>query len=529
MRFVVILTTLFLLLGPVKAQGINPVTPAANDLIPVIKPAFANPSNSYTTPTILGSVNPLAIGTTPITGGVTGDCIYVNGQVIGQQVCGPSLYLGLTATRGLLPNASAGSNTWTCSRNMHWSRDTIVNPTLIYPNFYLSGANTESNNGTASIKASIEYPAGTFIPSTSGTVSGAGGTLIAITFSGVTIPNNTQFWTRPLQQNASGAIYMGFSQPAFDPSEGFEFGTGAPTDCTTGGSVPQSSNRTQSYMEIAIVSQTTRPSVCGVGDSRQVATEDTNTTVGADVGEIARIVAPKFAYTIMALGGTTLAGYLSGTHTGRSAVMAYCSHIVNSYGINDGSYATTLVTNRAAFAALYPNNIVVGTTLYPSTGSSDNYLTKTNQSAYPAGLAQFNSIVRSGITGERFYLDGSDGIDPYRQNLWPVARDPETASVTAATFTGVIAANVLTASAVTGTISNGAGVIGTGVQPGTVIAGLGSGTGSAGTYYVSISQTVSSTSMSLGEWGTPDGLHASAAASELEAARLQGTLESFNR
>lgn len=39
------------------AQGINPVTPAPNDLIQIIKPAFANPSNNYTTPPLLSSTN----------------------------------------------------------------------------------------------------------------------------------------------------------------------------------------------------------------------------------------------------------------------------------------------------------------------------------------------------------------------------------------------------------------------------------------------------------------------------------------
>lgn len=77
---VVLFTTLCLLLGPVKAQGINPVTPATNDLIQITKPAFANPSNLYTTPPLLGSVGFLIIsGITPCTGCTNGDLLGVAG------------------------------------------------------------------------------------------------------------------------------------------------------------------------------------------------------------------------------------------------------------------------------------------------------------------------------------------------------------------------------------------------------------------------------------------------------------------
>ena len=74
-----------------------------------------------------------------------------------------------------------------------------------------------------------------------------------------------------------------------------------------------------------------------------------------------------------------------------------------------------------------------------------------------------------------------------------------------ASFNGSIANNVLTVTgAVTGTISPGMALSGTGVAPGSVINARGTGTGGAGTYYVNpIGQTVAATAMTaVGNLGT---------------------------
>jgi hypothetical protein len=70
-------------------------------------------------------------------------------------------------------------------------------------------------------------------------------------------------------------------------------------------------------------------------------------------------------------------------------------------------------------------------------------------------------------------------------------------STATCSFTGVISTTTLTASAVTGTIAVGQLITGTGVTAGTTIVALGTGTGGAGTYIVSASQTVGSTAMTV--------------------------------
>jgi hypothetical protein len=71
-----------------------------------------------------------------------------------------------------------------------------------------------------------------------------------------------------------------------------------------------------------------------------------------------------------------------------------------------------------------------------------------------------------------------------------------TVSTGGATFTGSISGTTLTVTAVSsGTITIGQTISGTGVTGGTTITGLGTGTGGTGTYTVSASQTVASTTI----------------------------------
>jgi hypothetical protein len=77
-----------------------------------------------------------------------------------------------------------------------------------------------------------------------------------------------------------------------------------------------------------------------------------------------------------------------------------------------------------------------------------------------------------------------------------------TGSIAVNAFTGAIAGNTLTVSAVaTGTVALGQTITGTGVAAGTIITALGTGTGGTGTYTVSQTQTAGSTSLS-GSGGT---------------------------
>jgi len=113
------------------------------------------------------------------------------------------------------------------------------------------------------------------------------------------------------------------------------------------------------------------------------------------------------------------------------------------------------------------DKIIQGTATFNGSGVPTNL---------SAGCDTTNSIAYGTYPSAKFAQVGTGG----------------TASGTASS----IAATVLTVGGtVTGTFAIGMEVTGTGVAPGTVIVALGTGTGGAGTYVVSVSQTVSSTTI----------------------------------
>jgi hypothetical protein len=87
---------------------------------------------------------------------------------------------------------------------------------------------------------------------------------------------------------------------------------------------------------------------------------------------------------------------------------------------------------------------------------------------------------------------GGNGVASTNNNVFVDSSTGQTASGTASSISG----NTLTVGGtVTGTFSAGMSLSGTGIASGTVIVGLGTGTGGAGTYFVNYSQTVSSTTI----------------------------------
>jgi hypothetical protein len=236
----------------------------------------------------------------------------------------------------------------------------------------------------------------------------------------------------------------------------------------------------------------------------------------------------------MAASATLLNLFLSGNaYTNRVALGQYFSHVVNAYGINDlnggGRTVAQLSADRTTFANLFPNNIVVGCTLSPLSGSSDGWFTTANQTlgAQSILVQNFNEVVRKGISGEAFYWDVSDGTDPYRTGKWPVTRDAGAATYGGiqAVFTASIASSgIMTVSAFTSgsplkvtdwIVSSLTGANPTSPSPCRIVS-FGTGSGGAGTYQLDkLGMTVASTTMYTGGMVTVDGLHGNLIASEM--------------
>lgn len=447
---------------------------------------------------------------------------------------GAGSYLGQVATRCYIPTANAGAAiTWCMSESFHWSRDVIVNPVLMLANFNVTSANLEQTTGAGQVKLAIEYPVGQFTLSNENIALSNGLApfpvgLVPYNFN-IIIPRNKRFGVTILQVNPNGVVYhVCESAYTCDQTEGFEKGTGTPVDkVTTGGVIPDGKI---TYSPVLILSQTTQPSVLIVGDSREKGAADAITDATGDIGFAARSIGPLYGYSSIAIGASLLATYMAATRTYRDLLPQYFSHISNEYGVNDASAGDTPATlsgRRTAFAALYPTKPVIGHTLPPYTTSSDQYATTTNQASQGTigtRILVFNDLVRAGIPGEAAYWDVADGIDKYRNGVYPVDRNPNNTTMrNIASVVGSISNVTLTVTAVnSGVLKVGDTIAGTGIVPATIITAFGTGTGGIGTYTVSKRHSaypyggvVASTTIVTAGFATKDGLHPNSTACEI--------------
>jgi hypothetical protein len=467
------------------------------------------------------------------------------------KLAGIQTYLGQVATRCNQPNSWNAGITYLMARSVHYSRDVIVNPIVVMPNYRISN-HSDVANGAGTIKISFEYPAGVFtlanenIANSNNPVAYPPG-LVPLTFN-ITIPKNAKFGIQAYVQNPNGVSWFQYQSGYIIPSEEFcDLGSGSGVDKTTNGARSTATNA--SYPPVLILSQTSIPSVVKIGTSREAGGTEAITDASFDVGITARAIGRVVGYTSLEEAGSLLAQWNSATRTYRDQIIngtipgvgdgvkPYFTHLTNEHGVNDiagGDSAATLAGRRATFAALYPKLTIIGHTLIPNNTSTDGWSTKTNQGlgTNQTRLAAFNDLVRAGVPGEKFVWDVADIVDPKRENKYQVTRNVN--DITRATncqFTGAIAGTTLTVSAVASgglvvgdTITDSlTGLSGTlFVQPGTRITAFLTGTGGLGTYTVSknhsafpYASAVAAKTMYTGAYATNDGLHQTAALSEI--------------
>jgi hypothetical protein len=142
-----------------------------------------------------------------------------------------------------------------------------------------------------------------------------------------------------------------------------------------------------------------------------------------------------------------------------------------------GPTATTLNFVGATFTGTFSGNILTVTGITEGAVAQGQYLSG-------PGITPGTKIVQA-ITGAGGNVNEQG---TYQLNIFQASQNP--------VFTGSISGTTLTVTAVTsGSIGIGSVISGTGVTVGTTITGLISGTGSTGTYTVSVSQTVASTTI----------------------------------
>lgn len=442
----------------------------------------------------------------------------------------PQPYLGLVSTRGLIPTNTLGSGsaTYQISQTMTWLRDNFVNGSVLVPNFSINSSNSEVGIGAGTITVAIASVA-TGPYTTCATSQTMPNGITVVPCNGVTLAKGTQAWVCMIYVNSNGVTFEQTAGEGFDATEGWQFGTGTPPTVSSCGSVSDSSGfHYQGYRPLGLVSQTILPSGVIIGDSRGFGLYDGKTTALGDQGNVARWIGPRFAYSNPSVSATLLSGYLSGSHAYRDILISYASFVVDQLGINDmtgGASAATVAANRATFAALYPNASVYGTTIEPTSTSTDSFATTTNQTATnQVKFSQFNATERTGIAGEKLVFDIAQAVDPYQTNIWPVSANPAATTTVCAGLSATAAstAGVMTVSAVaSGALSVGCPLVVTGAPfPGSYVTSLISGTGSTGTYGVLPVANFSSNTIINGEFATIDGTHETSVMNALIAVRL---------
>jgi hypothetical protein len=162
---------------------------------------------------------------------------------------------------------------------------------------------------------------------------------------------------------------------------------------------------------------------------------------------------------------------------------------VNVYIVDDSYRYTWFIS--APSSAIFTGSIS-STTLTVTSVQSGTIAV--GQAIFGQGVAQ-NSVITALGTG-------SGGVGTYTvSDSQTVASTVINSTASPAIVTGAISGTTLTVSAVTsGTLKIGQTIEGTGVTDGTIITAFGSGSGGAGTYTVSASQSVSSTTIYALNW-----------------------------
>ncbi|HTR14079.1 MAG TPA: hypothetical protein VMI72_12705 [Roseiarcus sp.] len=257
-----------------------------------------------------------------------------------------------------IPMSKDTTNLQMMSRTPEFATDSISQIRVAFPNFFIgssgwpdSGANAQPGN-TATVTASIEYPAGTcavlkFSGSSSGTI--ANGSFIVSDALSISIPNGAQFWVREFTTTPSGATVFGDNSGTdaghYDAADGEKVIAAASglTDYTSSCTAPNSwtgSDYGYPRKPIAVLGWTQHPAVCLIGDSRTRGAGDL--TTGSYLpsnhwGQLDRWVGATFGTINLGANGDRAGDAVSDSahFLNRGALLQYCTHAVFAYGIND--------------------------------------------------------------------------------------------------------------------------------------------------------------------------------------------------
>lgn len=333
-------------------------------------------------------------------------------------------YTGQVATRCYHAQSSSTSNKQMMSRTVHRMRSAVEWVQVAWPNWYASSTSGElSYAAPTSIRASIEYPLGTtptrllFNGQQTGLIP-SGTTLFSDRLD-IAIPLGAAFAVKVWAANTVGIVFTATATTAVDGSD-----YGVTTADNTGNTTNPPAG-TIAFPPVAIISDTTAPSVFLIGDSISQGTNDTADEGGGVRGIVARSIAPFNAFICGAQSGeqaSTIA--VRSRFERRLALSAFCTHVVSNYGRNDVANSRSqaqITADLQTIFGYFGTKPVFQTTLTPTSTSSDSWATTVNQTTDATNTVRIavNSDIRGGLTGMSGVFDVADVLESARDSgLW---------------------------------------------------------------------------------------------------------------
>lgn len=335
----------------------------------------------------------------------------------------PDEYIGPVATGTMVLHAYTTANKQMMSRTLHKARDSISYLQVGFPNWYVDSSSEVNPGQTATITASIEYPAGIFTRLTfSGSVTGNitdGATLISDNRL-VNIPDGAEFWVRAFYTGSAGVTY---TTAAGDFSHQCAFAVSGLVDMTMGGTIPDAVGGA-TYLPCLIIGKTRKPSVALLGDSRMWGVATDTQDITTHIGTTMRSLGPYYAMHNIARSGE-MANQFIASHAKRLPIAQYASHAVVAYGINDIRTgirtAAQVKADTETIIGYFPGKKVFVNTLEPNTTSTDGWVTGGNQTVgtYESVRVAYNNMVRAGLVGAAGYFDIADAVEYGRNSgMW---------------------------------------------------------------------------------------------------------------
>jgi len=324
-----------------------------------------------------------------------------------------AITLGVVGNRCSIPTGhTSASNAQMMSRTKHTAMDSVTKLKIAYANFWADVGVESTPGASTTYTAGIEYPIGTVTAVTFSNGSNTGvatdGSIITSDWVNITIPRGATFFVRTWQSNSTGVVWVArrslANQAGVVPTSGEWHTIGlTTTDYTKAATNVNNGSTSNSFVPLAILGYTKRPSFLIVGDSRSspAATNETiPNSVGA-TGEVERSIAKGYGSINASDPGETLLGVSTTSFTRRLPLANWCTHIIIDLGINDftaGKTSTQAVTYLNTICDLLPGKSIFACTVSPKSASTDSWTTTVNQTADATSNANriaYNGIMRT--------------------------------------------------------------------------------------------------------------------------------------